>query len=75
MPPAEPVAPEPAPVPAEHLNTSSRHAGELVAEIREVSRLRREADTSLVFESQLRATPTKLHADLEYGGLEMGAAL
>ena len=77
MPPAEAAPPEPAaaPIPSERLNMLSRHAREIVTEFQEVPRFRREADASLVFESQLGGTLVKLHADPEFVGLEMGEVL
>ncbi len=72
LPPAEA---EPAPPPADRLSALSRHARELVAEFREVNKLRRETGASIVFESQLRGTLARLHSDLKYVGLEMGEVL
>ena len=79
MPPEE-AAPEPAPatpapLPDERLAGLSRRARELVEELREANRLRRQDGTPPTFESQLRGTLTALHADLKLVGLEMGEVL
>jgi hypothetical protein len=81
MPPAEAEAavlapaPAPAPGPLERLAVLGRHATDVLAEFREVSRFRRAPDVSPIWESQLRATLARVHAELERVGLEMGLVL
>jgi hypothetical protein len=67
MPPAAP-----APLPEERLATLSRHAMEIVAEFREVAKVRPDAKHRLAFESQLRGTLICLCTDLKRVGLEIG---
>jgi hypothetical protein len=72
MPPEEPVAAPPAPLPADRLAALGRRATEIVVDFREAAKARREAKTLLLFESELRGTLIRLCADLKRVGLEIG---
>ena len=72
MPPEEPVAAPPAPLPADRLAALGRRATEIVVDFREAAKARREAKTLLLFESELRGTLIRLCAELKRVGLEIG---
>jgi hypothetical protein len=74
MPPAEPAPPEPAatPAPSDRLAALDRSVTEIVAEFREAAKARREVKPSLLYESELRGTLSRLRAELKLVGLEIG---
>jgi hypothetical protein len=77
MPPAQPAPPEPAAAPGapERLAKLGRHAMDIVDEFREVAKLRREAQVSLAWESELRATLICLSTKLTRFGHEIGVVI